>query len=97
MITFLVITEGEPLIVGASEEAVADGRLAASLSEKGVDKFIAHETDVDRLRETYGVPFEVVEADITGGRDLCVLESRGDRAFSNVRFEDLGRSIQHES
>ena len=97
MTAFLVFTEGEPLIVALPKEAVSDGRLVKSLSQKGIDKFIAHEIDVDRLREAYGVPFEIVEADITNGRDLRVLDSKGSHAFANVRFADLGKSVWHES
>ena len=97
MTAFLVFTGGEPLIVALSKEAVSDGRLVESLSQKGIDKFIAHEIDADRLRKTYGVPFEVIEADIMDGRDLRVLDSKGSHAFENVRFADLGRCIRYES
>ena len=97
MTAFLVFTEGEPLIVATAEEAASDGRLVEYLSRKGIDKFIAHEIDVDQLREAYGVPFEIVEADIANGRDLRVLDSKGSHAFANVRFADLGKSIWYES
>jgi len=96
MTAFLVFTGGEPLIVATAEEAEADGRLVDSLSRKGIDKFIAHEIDVDRLREAYGVPFEVIEADIISGRDLRVLDSKGSHAFAKVQFADLGRCIRYE-
>ena len=97
MTAFLIFTEGEPLIVATSKEAAADGRLVENLSRKGVDKFIAHEIAVDQLRAAYGVPFEVIEADIAAGRDLRVLDSKGSHAFANVRFADLGRCIRYES
>ena len=97
MTAFLVFTEYEPLIVAIAEEAVSDGRLVENLSRKGIDKFIAHEIDVDQLRDAYGVPFEIVEADIASGRDLRVLDSKGSHAFANVRFADLGKSIWYES
>jgi len=97
MTAFLVFTEGEPMIVATAEEAVLDGRLVESLSRKGIDKFIAHEIAVDRLRKAYGVPFEVIEADIISGRDLRVLDSKGSHAFANVEFADLGRCIRYET
>jgi hypothetical protein len=97
MTAFLVFTEFEPLIVATAEEAASDGHLVEWLSQKGIDKFIAHEIDVDRLREAYGVPFEVIEADIVSGRNLRVLDSKGSHAFANVRFADLGKSIWYES
>ena len=97
MTAFLVFTEGEPLIIATAKETVSDGRLAESLSRKGIHKFIAHEIDVDRLRKTYGVPFEVVEADIINGQNLRVLDSKGANAFANVRFADLGKCIRYES
>ena len=97
MTAFLVFTEGEPLIVATAKEAVSDGRLAESLSRKGIDKFIAHEIDVDWLRKTYGVPFDVVETDIINGHNLRVLDSKGNNAVANVRFADLGKCIRYES
>ena len=97
MTAFLVFTEGEPLIVATAEEAASDGRLVEYLSRKGIDKFIAHEIDVDQLRDAYGVPFEIVEADIINGRNLRVLDSKGSHAFANVRFADLGKCIWYES
>jgi len=97
MTAFLVFTEGEPMIVVTAEEAVLDGRLVEYLSQKGMDKFIAHEIDVDRLRKAYGVPFEVVEADIINVRNLRVLDSKGSHAFANVQFADLGKSTWYES
>jgi hypothetical protein len=97
MTAFLVFTDGEPLIVALSRKAASDGRLAESLSRKGIAKFIAHEIDVDRLRNAYGVPFEVIEADIISGRDLRVLDSKGPHAFEKVRFAELGRCIRYEA
>ena len=97
MTAFLVFTEGEPMIVATAKEAVSDGRLAENLSRKGIDKFIAHEIDVDWLRQTYGVPFEVVETDIINGHNLRVLDSKGISAVANVRFADLGKCIRYEA
>jgi hypothetical protein len=95
MTAFLVFTETEPLLVMASRSAVTNGRLAGGLARKGIDRFIAHEVPLENLRSKYGIPFEIIEADIRDGQDIRVLDSKGSHVFSKIRFSDLGRTIQY--
>jgi hypothetical protein len=95
MTAFLVLTENEPRVVAARRDAVSSDRWFASLSRTGVDKFIAYELDVETLREAYGVRFDVIEADISKGKDVRVLDSDGRHVFSNVRFTELGDRVVH--
>jgi hypothetical protein len=96
MTGYLVFTEWEPLIVVASKSMVREGRLANELRDRGIDKFIAHEVPVERLRENYGVPFEVIETDLRDGKRIRFLDSNGSHVFDTVRFTELGRTIFHE-
>jgi hypothetical protein len=96
MTAFVVFTEGEPLIVATSKEVVANDLLPEHLSRVGVDRFIAHEIAVDRLREIYGVPFEVIETDVKNGKRLRVLDSNGTHALAKVDFADLGPGFSHD-
>jgi predicted 3-demethylubiquinone-9 3-methyltransferase (glyoxalase superfamily) len=96
MRAFLVLTEAEPRIVATPREAVTDGRLAENLSRTGIDRFIAHEIPVGWLRDMYGVPFEVIEAEVMNGEDLRVLDSNGCDVLAHVQFADLGPGFAHD-
>jgi hypothetical protein len=96
MTAFLVFSETEPMIVMASRAAVSDGRLVDGLKTKGVGKFIAREIPLERLRERYGVPFEVIEADLRRGNDLRVLDYDGRHVFENICLTELGSSLYYE-
>jgi hypothetical protein len=96
MTAFLVLTEWEPFIVMASRAAISDGRFVESLTERGFDRFIAHEVGLDRLRKRYGVPFEVIEDDVKHGKEVRVLDAIGSRVFESIQLADLGACIQHD-
>jgi hypothetical protein len=96
MTAFLVCTDCEPLLVVTPRTAAADGRLARGLGEKGIRRFIAHEVPLDGLKKLYGVPFEVIEAEVRERRDVRILDSNGHHVFSNIRFADLGPPLDYE-
>ena len=95
MRAFRVLSEAEPRIVAAPREAITGGHLAENLSRAGINRFIAHEIAVDRLREMYGVPFEVIETDVKNGKGLRVLDSNGRHVLAHVQLADLGPGFAH--
>jgi hypothetical protein len=97
MKAFLVFGEGEPVLIMSSRAAADDGRLVGGLTDRGFSKFIAYEVPLDRLRERYGVPFEVIEHDVRHGKEVRVLDYKGSHVLNNVRFAELGSCICHES
>lgn len=97
MNAFLVCTDSQPILVVASRAAVSGDRLADALADKGVTRFIAYEVSLDRLRDKYGVAFEVVESDIRAGAAVRVLDASGDRVFKKVHLSELEHPIRHDS
>ncbi len=97
MRSFLVLTENGPLLVLTSSESITEENLLDSLHRKGIDKFIAYEVPVERVHEFYGVPFEIIAADLESGKDLRVVDFDGPHIFSCLSFSDLGRQVQHEA
>jgi hypothetical protein len=92
----MVLTEAGPLLVMTSSSCITGEALQKSLRHKGIDKFIAYEVPVDRLHEHYGLPFEVIAADIERGQNLRVLDFDGPHIFDRVAFSDLGQAIHCE-
>ncbi len=97
MRSYLVLTENGPLLVLTSMEGISEELLPESLHKKGIDKFIAYEVPVDKVHEFYGIPFEIISADLERGKDLRVVDFNGQHIFSHLSFSDLGRQIQHEA
>lgn len=97
MRSYLVLTENGPLLVLTSSESITEETLLDSLHGKGIDKFIAYEVSVERVHEFYGVPFEIIAADLERGKDLRVVDFDGPHIFSCLSFSDLGRQVQHEA
>ena len=97
MRSYLVLTETGPLLVLTSMNNITDETLLDSLHGKGIEKFIAYEVPVEKVHEFYGVPFEIISADLERGKDLRVVDFNGPQIFNHLSFADLGRQIQHEA
>ena len=72
-----------------------DERLVAKLRHKGIAKFIAYEVPVERVRRIYGVPFDVIAADLAGQEDVRVLDFNGHHIFASFSLSELGEAIRH--
>jgi hypothetical protein len=97
MRSYLVLTENGPLLLLTSSTSITEEILLDSLHGKGIDKFIAYEVEVDKVREFYGVPFEIIAADLESGKDPRVVDFHGPHIFSRLSLSDLGRQIQYEA
>lgn len=96
MRSYLVLTENGPLLVLTSRSCITEDSLLDSLHHKGVDKFIAYEVPVDRVHEFYGVPFDVIAADLEQGKEMRVIDFDGMHIFDCLSMADLGQDIQYE-
>jgi len=94
MRSFLVLTENGPLLVLTSMKNSTEDILLESLHGKGIDKFIAYEVPVEKVHEFYGVPFEIISADLERGKHLRVVDFDGPHIFNCLSFADLGTQIQ---
>jgi len=97
MKSFLVLTENGPLLLLTSMSSITEGILLDSLHGKGIDKFIAYEVPVEKVHDFYGLPFEIIAADLERGKDLRVVDFDGPHIFNRLSFSDLGRQIQYEA
>ena len=96
MRSFLILTENGPLLVMTSHSCITEKTLLESMRLRGIDKFIAYEVPAERLHSFYGVPFEVIAADLERGKDMRVLDFDGLQIFDRVSFDDLGQAVHYE-
>lgn len=95
MRAYLIFTGSGPILILTTYPGVTDPRLVAKLEHKGIAKFIAYEVPVERTRALYGVPFEVIVADLAGSEDVRVLDFNGHHIFANFHLSELGEAIKH--
>ncbi len=93
MRAYILFSGTGPLLVLTTYPEVTDPRLLARLSHKGIAKFIAYEVALGRVREQYGVPFEVVAADLEGVEDVRVLDFNGHHIFACFSLAELAGPV----
>ena len=96
MRSFLLLTETGPVLLLTRCTSVTEEGLVKHLTSRGIEKFIAFEVPVSRVHELYGVPFEVIAADINDGRDMRILDYNGQHIFSSFSFDELGTPTSYE-
>lgn len=94
MRAYILFSGTGPILILTTYPELTDARLLEKLSHKGIVKFIAYEVPVPRVRAIYGVPYEVIAADLEHTEDLRVLDFNGHHIFSRFSFAELGEPIK---
>jgi hypothetical protein len=92
----VIITGTGPILVLTSYESFTDKKFVDKLSAKGIQKFIAYELPLDKVKEKYGMHFSVVIHDLSETDDLRVLDYNGHHVFLNFSFAEMGTPIHYE-
>jgi hypothetical protein len=94
MRAYIVFSGTGPILILTTYPSLTDERLVDKLNHKGIEKFIAYEVPVDVVQRIYGVPFEVIAADLEHDEDVRVLDFNGHHIFSSFSFAHLGDPIK---
>ena len=92
----IIFTGTGPILILTTYRSFEDPNLVEKLAIKGLEKFIASEIPVDRVKEKYGNHFNVVMGDVDQTDDLRVLDYNGYNVFHNFEFSEMGKFIYHE-
>jgi hypothetical protein len=93
MRSYILFSGTGPILILTTYPELADERLLEKLLHKGIVKFIAYEVPLERVQSIYGVPFEVIAADLERTEDIRVLDFNGHHIFSRFSFSELGDPI----
>ena len=93
MRSYILFSGTGPILILTTYPELADERLLEKLRHKGIVKFIAYEVPLERVQSIYGVPFEVIAADLERTEDIRVLDFNGHHIFSRFSFSELGDPI----
>ena len=93
----IIFTGTGPILILTSYPSLDDPKLVEKFRVKGIQKFIASEVSVEKVRKLYGNHFNVVMGDLHQTDDLRVLDYNGHNVFYNFTFAEMGKPIYHEA
>jgi hypothetical protein len=94
MRSYIVFSGTGPILILTTYPSLTDDRLVEKLRHKGIAKFIAYEVPIEEVRRIYGVPFDVIAADLEQNEDVRVLDFNGHHIFSSFSVSQLGEPIK---
>lgn len=93
----IIFTGTGPILILTTYESFDDPKLVEKLKIKGIEKFIASEIPLEKVKAKYGNQFNVVMGDLHQTDDLRVLDYNGHNVFYNFEFSEMGEPIYHEA
>jgi hypothetical protein len=92
----IIFTGTGPILILTSYQSLDDPKLLEKLRAKGIQKFIASEVSVEKVKKVYGNHFNVIMGDLQQTDDLRVLDYNGHNVFYNFLFSEMGKPVYHE-
>ena len=92
----ILFTGTGPILILTTFGTIDNPELTKKLETKNIKKFIAYEVPEDKLKEKYGMHFDIILGDLKQTDDLRVLDYDGHHIFNNFSLSELGEPIYHE-
>lgn len=92
----IIFTGTGPILILTTYESFKDPDLIEKFGAKGIEKYIASEVPLDKVKSKYGNQYLVVLGDLKQTDDLRVLDYNGYNVFHNFSFKEMERPIYHE-
>ena len=86
-----------PILILTTYDSLTNPKLVEKLYAKGIKKFIAYEVSDEKVKERYGMQYNVIMGDLHQTDDLRVLDYDGHHVFYNFPLKELGEPIFYES
>lgn len=92
----IFFTGSGPLLILTTYSDLDDPQLAAKFKMKGIDRYIAYEVPLQRVRQIYGTKFGSVMQDVKQEDDLRVLDYNGHHVFHAFSLDELKNPVFQE-
>ncbi len=92
----IIFTGTGPILILTTYDSFEDPKFVEKLDVKGINKFIASELPLDKVKDKYGNHYSVVMGDLSQTDDLRVLDYNGYNVFYNFSFSEMGKPVYHE-
>ena len=86
-----------PILLLTSYESFESPELVKKLEAKGIKRYIAFEVPAEKVRDRYGMAFNIVMNDLSQSNDLRVLDYNGHHVFNMFRFDEMEPPVKHDS
>jgi hypothetical protein len=88
----VVFTATGPILVITSYPSIDDPNFIRKLKEKGIEKFVSFEVDIERCRNVYGSKCYSVIEDLQSAHkdDMMVLDIDGVHILKNFSLKKIG-------
>ena len=96
MKTALIFTGSSPILIITPYQSLEDKGFLEKLKQKGTDKFIAFEVQLESVKKKYGGRFDVIKDDLNTTEDIRILDYNEQLAFERFSFEELGEMVKHD-
>jgi hypothetical protein len=85
-----------PILILTTFDSLTSPGFVAKLATKGINKYIAIELPVDKVKTAYGTNFEMVMEDVRQTDDLRVLDYNGHSILNAFSLKEWGPAIRFE-
>ena len=92
----ILFTGTGPILILTTYASFNDSKLIEKLASKGIKKFIAYEVPEEKVKETYGLQYKTIMADLRQTDDLRVLDYDGHHVFHKFSLKELGDPLFYE-
>jgi hypothetical protein len=92
----ILFTGTGPILILTTFDSFEDPKLVEKLATKGINKYIASELPLDKVKVKYGNHYNVVIGDLKQTDDLRILDYNGYNVFYNFKFSEMGKAVYHE-
>ena len=86
-----------PILLLTTYDSLDNPKLVEKLLAKRIKKFIAYEVSEEKVKERYGMQYNVIMGDLRQTDDLRVLDYDGHHVFNNFSLAELGEPVFYEA
>ena len=91
----MIFTGSGPILILTTFDSLQDPKLAEKLAARGMNKYIAYEVSVEKVKRNYGTRFSVIMGDLSQTDDLRVMDIDGHHVFNSFSFAELSAPIYY--
>lgn len=96
MKTGIFFTGTGPILVSTSCDSFSDSKIAEVAASKGIKKFIAYEIPESKVRDKYGMHFNVAMNDLHQSDEFRVVDEDGTHIMENFSLKDFENPTFYE-
>jgi len=93
----IVFTGTGPILILTTYETFEDPKIVENWEQKEINKYIASELPLEKVKKKYGNHYDVIMGDLKQTDDLRVLDYNGYNVFYNFKFSEMGKPVYHEA